>query len=89
MVLSSVGVFAGQPIVGKVERLVRWRESRPGWMRFFAITLAGAGIRAAVVEVAEVLEEVVVAVAIASPFSPKGAYARTREFGPTALPITY
>jgi len=41
--------------------------------RFFAITLAGAGVRAAVVEVAEVLEEVVVvvAVAIAGPFSQK------------------
>jgi hypothetical protein len=59
-------------------------------MRFFAITLAGAGVRAAVVEVAVVLEEVVVvAVAIAGPFSPKGAYARTREFGPNASPITY
>src|SRR5262249_34967459 len=58
--------------------------SGPGWMRFFAITLAGADIRAAGVEVAEVLEEMV-AVAIASPFSPKGAYARTREFGPPAL----
>jgi hypothetical protein len=59
-------------------------------MRFFAITLAGAGVRAAVVEVAEALEGVVVvAVAIAGPFSPKGAYARRCEFGPTALPITY
>jgi len=57
-------------------------------MRFFAVTLARAGVRAAVLEVAEALEEVV-AVAIAGPFSPKGAYARTREFGPTALPITY
>jgi hypothetical protein len=40
-------------------------------MRFFAITLAGAGVRAAVVEVTEVLEEVVVAVAIAGPFPQK------------------
>ena len=57
-------------------------------MRFFAITLAGAD-GAPVVEVAGVSEEVVVAVAIAGPFSPKRAYARTREFGLTALPITY
>jgi hypothetical protein len=92
MVLSSVAVFVGQPKVGKVARLVRRRASRPGWMRFFAITLAGAGVRAVVVEVAVVLEEVVVvvvAVAIAGPFSPKGAYARTREFGSNASPITY
>ena len=40
-------------------------------MRYFAITLAGAGVRAAGVEVAEVLEEVMVAVAIASPFPQK------------------
>jgi hypothetical protein len=48
-------------------------------MRFFAITLAGAGVRAAVVEVAVVLEEVVVvAVAIAGPFPKRSlrAYAR-------------
>jgi hypothetical protein len=89
MVLSSVGVFVGQPKVRKVGRLVRWQASRPGWMRFFAITLAGAGVRAPVVEVAGVSEKVVVAVAIAGPFSPKRAYARTREFGLTALPITY
>ena len=40
-------------------------------MRYFAITLAGAGVRAAGVEVAEVLEEVMLAVAIASPFPQK------------------
>ena len=61
MVLSSIGVFVGQPKVGKVGPLVRWRASRLSWMRFFAITLAGAGVRAAV---AEALDEVVVVVAV-------------------------
>jgi hypothetical protein len=50
-------------------------------MRFFGVTLAGTGGRAAVVEVAEVLEEVVVAVAIAGPFPKRSLRASYESIG--------